>query len=327
MASTRIPRTPQPDLFSVTEPKKDNVVSTMQPVFDHTAPIEQQIAMLNALIASPVRRAEFLTIVPEMAAYMLSINFAHNRRKKPVKIKEYQDSMDGGEWAVNGETVKFANDGRMHDGQNRMFACVRANKPFTTLAVFGIEASCFTTIDTGKQKNGDDMLTNAGYTNSTPRAAALRWLVILESANIANRSRVLTTDELLARQKQLDADGEDGEFNEALKNSELIYRKAPVLVRSTMTALLFVYAQYDPTLITQVLYDVDHDTSNMRRLRIHLESIMSSNHHGIEERVRNAFVIIAFNAYLNHKKLTVRDLKWTKADPYPKLPWVKDDDQ
>ena len=175
MSTTRLPDlfAPQPALASISPV-----------VIDPNAPIAAQKQALDTLITSKPSGGILITITPALAAHCLDLNFPSNRRKKPVKIKEYHDSMLADKWAQNGSTIVFADDGMMHDGQNRMHACVRASVPFTTLVVFGVPKEAFNTIDTGKTKTGDDMLTNAGY--------AARWRVRWYLANRPEGSSVQT---------------------------------------------------------------------------------------------------------------------------------------
>jgi hypothetical protein len=67
----------------------------------------------------------------------------HNRTRKPSKIKEFSDDMIDDQWMLTGDTLKFSSKGRLRDGQNRLFACIRANKPFRTHVVFGIDDDVF----------------------------------------------------------------------------------------------------------------------------------------------------------------------------------------
>ena len=288
---------------------------------DPTAPVEAQKKALDALIASKPLGSIVVTFTPELAAYALTLNFPRNRAKKPTRIKQYADSMARREWRLNGETVKFADDGYLHDGQNRMMSSVRSGAPFTTHVVFGVPADSFDTIDTGKSRDGGDLLTSAGYTNTLKRAAGLKWLMVFEGANIANRSAAFTAQEILNRQRRLDADGEDGAFNDALSYAVCIYNKRKVLVTSSMTALLYLYGRYTPYMIPAIVRDADLDRGNMRRLRLLLESLSSRAYRSIDDAIRNAFIIIVFNAYCTQKRLTRTDLEWSSTDPYPVPVW------
>jgi hypothetical protein len=225
------------------------------------------------------------------------------------------------EWRLNGETVKFADDGYLHDGQNRMMSCVRSGAPFTTHVIFGVPADSFDTIDTGKSRDGGDLLTSAGYTNTVKRAAGLKWLMVLESPNIANRSAPFTAQQILERQRKLDADGEDGAFNDALGYAVGIYNKRKVLVASSMTGLLYLYGRHEPYIIPTVVKDADLDRGNMRRLRLILESLSSRAYRSIDDTIRNAFIIIVLNAYCRRKRLLKHELEWSSTDPYPTPAW------
>lgn len=89
--------------------------------------------------------------------------------------------MAAGKWGLTGDTLKFAPDGRLLDGQNRLAACVRAGKPFKTHVVFGIDPRLFARMDIGKPRNAADILHIAHYKYASTLAAALRWAYLFDN--------------------------------------------------------------------------------------------------------------------------------------------------
>ena len=104
-----------------------------------------------------------------------------NRPPKPNKVQQFAADMSSKRWGVTGDTLKFAPDGRLLDGQNRLAACVRSNKPFTTHVVFNIDPSLFGRMDIGKPRNPADVLHIAGYKYASTLAAAVRWAYLLDT--------------------------------------------------------------------------------------------------------------------------------------------------
>ena len=73
-----------------------------------------------AALPSP---GEVVMVTPELAAEWLTHN-THNRGLKPIAIKRFAEDMTTGDWQWNGESIRFAADGTLLDGQNRLHAIV-----------------------------------------------------------------------------------------------------------------------------------------------------------------------------------------------------------
>lgn len=102
-------------------------------------------------------KAEVVTITPELAADFLKMN-TRNRRKDNDSISAYAVAMQNGKWMLNGEPIIISDTNVILDGQNRLYACVKAGVPFETLLVWGITEEAFKTIDIGKIRTAGDIL-------------------------------------------------------------------------------------------------------------------------------------------------------------------------
>ncbi|MBR3314229.1 MAG: hypothetical protein IKG18_08835 [Atopobiaceae bacterium] len=102
-------------------------------------------------------------ITPETAMAMLEANVCNRDEKREPLVA----AIENGEWKLNGETIVFSDEGVLLDGQNRLNACVRANKPIVTLVVRGIAASAQITMDTGVKRTVADFLKMKGYSDCT----------------------------------------------------------------------------------------------------------------------------------------------------------------
>ena len=65
--------------------------------------------------------ASLVYVTPDMAKRWLSKNTG-NRPVKKAKVAQYARDMTEGRWEITGEAVKFAQSGRLIDGQNRLHA-------------------------------------------------------------------------------------------------------------------------------------------------------------------------------------------------------------
>lgn len=126
----------------------------------------------------------FETITPNIASIYLARN-THNRKKKEKKIKEWAVVMRAGGWKLNGETIKFYEDGTLADGQNRLEAVIRAGVPVEMEVRYGIPNN-ITTFDIGSNRNMHDILTLSGYKQKNLNIVikALRMMLFL--VNIQN---------------------------------------------------------------------------------------------------------------------------------------------
>ena len=98
-------------------------------------------------------------ITPDTAKRMLETN-VQNRKKKRESIVA---ALNDGEWRLNGETIVFSDTGVLLDGQNRLAACVRADKPIYTIVVRGIKGDVQATMDAGVKRSVADQLRIMGY--------------------------------------------------------------------------------------------------------------------------------------------------------------------
>ena len=116
-------------------------------------------------------------ITPEYAKQLLEQN-PRNRKLSPALVERYALDMREGRWNEgNGQTVVIDRNGNLLDGQHRMGGVVRADVPVSFIVVRNVDPAGFSTIDTGKPRTLDDLLSIEGYTNSRVigGAARLAW--------------------------------------------------------------------------------------------------------------------------------------------------------
>lgn len=158
--------------------------------------IDQQIANLLSLIEKPPENSRICEFTPELAEYILANININNRPRKSAKIIEYRKDMQADNWSLTGETVKFGTDGNLKDGQNRMAACMQAQVPFTTHAIFGIDPNTFHHMDTGKKRTGQDVLAIMGVKNAAKISLLIKFLVNWDSPNRTDTRTVVSNQEV-----------------------------------------------------------------------------------------------------------------------------------
>jgi hypothetical protein len=243
-----------------------------------------------------------------------------NRPMKPAKIKHYASDMAAGLWAVTGDTIKFGIDGLLKDGQNRLAACVRAGRPFSSHTVFGIRPELFARMDIGKNRTGGDVFSIAGIPYANHTAAAVRWLLILTGDDPADRGAQFSNEELLkAYREQFDGEKLEHSIQEALS-----VRKTCNHPVGPLAALHYLFAERQSRMADD-FFD-EWATGRGKRVRApsrylqkRLVEIAASSNNRVHENVRNALIIKAWNAYLAGRTVSKADMQHAVSDPMPKI--------
>lgn len=137
----------------------------------------------NYIVSSSVT---VVRIDPPMAAEMLSLA-GSNRNLSAVVVQRYAADMGRGQWLMNGETIKFNDEGELLDGQHRLMAVIEANVSIDSLVVFGIAKDAMPTIDVGLKRtlaHAISISINIGYSSPTHLAAAANLLYRYQLGNI-----------------------------------------------------------------------------------------------------------------------------------------------
>jgi hypothetical protein len=129
--------------------------------------------MNNPILPGLAPRIDVLTVTPAIAREWLTRN-SHNRPIRKNKVDEYARDMTAGQWRVNGETVKFAADGTLLDGQHRLSAVSVANVPVEMIVVTGLTSDTQATMDAGAKRTVGDVLGLDGEKNAQLLAAIVR---------------------------------------------------------------------------------------------------------------------------------------------------------
>lgn len=130
-------------------------------------------------------KARLETVTPKKAAEWLKKN-TNNRSVNIQNVRRYAHDMRDGNWEITGTAITFNGDGSLLDGQNRLHACVEADKPFESLVVRGISSDAQHVMDTGSKRALHHALKIKGVDNAITVAAAARWLYQLENDGYVN---------------------------------------------------------------------------------------------------------------------------------------------
>jgi hypothetical protein len=253
--------------------------------------------------------AQIEKITPEMAAEWL----AHNTRNRPIKprhLAALSQAIQRGDWVVNGETIIFADDGTLLDGQHRLAAVVDAQLPIESLVVRGLPKAAQVTMDTGVKRTLADVLSWCGERNAHLLAGALGYLYrhrIGQQMDTGGRARVTHQQALVLLEQ-----------NPGLRESMHIGQRTSAALRaspSMATFLHYVLSEIDAddadaffdTLISGVGLQEGDPILVLRRL---LEREISAYRKIPQPRIQ-AMWIKAWNAWREGR----RDLKFLRFTP------------
>jgi hypothetical protein len=123
--------------------------------------------------AAPVPTIEHVT--PDLAGALLAAN-RRNRNLRTSRVTQLAEAMERGEWELNGETIKVADDGTLLDGQHRLQAVVESGVGIDTLVMRDLSMRVQDTVDTGRRRRLADILKIEGYSDSHALGAAVSIL-------------------------------------------------------------------------------------------------------------------------------------------------------
>lgn len=300
--------------------KPAEIVAAQHPI-TASMPTTEALERLNILTKAKPETSRILEITPEFAEAILSTKNLSNRPMKPGKIRDYANDLRQGRWGLTGDTLKFAPDGTLKDGQNRLAAVVRANGPvLKTHAVFGVESDLFTRMDIGKNRTPADVFHIAGLHYAPQAAATVRWLLILTSPNPNNRGAHYTNEELLEayrhRFQPLDIENSVRVALEVKKGTG-----APV---GSVAALHYLFARENPDLANEFMLQWANDNGPARgpvhTMQVRLQELSLQGNGRVHESVRNAIIVKSFLAFRENKPLKKQDLAFDPtADKFPAL--------
>lgn len=123
--------------------------------------------------------AEVVQVTPDLAHKWLGKN-THNRRVKDGRVAGYAADMREGKWDLNGESIKFDINGKLLDGQNRLYAVIEANVTVAMLVITGLPPKAQESMDGGAGRSFADVLKLRSEHHNVELAAIVRLVTLWE---------------------------------------------------------------------------------------------------------------------------------------------------
>jgi hypothetical protein len=115
-------------------------------------------------------------ITPERAAEIMDQNII-NRRINQANVGFLVDQINSEQFVFNGESIIISNEGHLLDGQHRLMACIKANKPIEVNLVEGVPFEAMSTIDQGRSRTAGDVLGMNGAMNANNLASIAKRII------------------------------------------------------------------------------------------------------------------------------------------------------
>lgn len=116
-------------------------------------------------------------ITPEIAAEVLATCNYGNRRMNQFAIDSFARDMESGNWVENGDSIKFAKNFRLLDGQTRLAAIIKHGRPIKTYVVTDLDEKVFFSIDCHRARKAGVILELDGVKNANTVASVARFLI------------------------------------------------------------------------------------------------------------------------------------------------------
>lgn len=145
--------------------------------------------------------AEFIRVTPAEADYVLKRYHVDNRNLRVKDMRGYARDMING-WPINGETVKFNEEGGFFDGQHRFTALASLahldDIAVVFLVVAGLPVEAKNSVDHGIKRTHSDVLKFNGFRNPALLAAVTRKAMQYNDGDVRlHGSTRYTADETL----------------------------------------------------------------------------------------------------------------------------------
>lgn len=141
-------------------------------------------------VAKSPREHDFAveTVTPAMAKEWMERNPKNRNASKRV-VSRYARDMANGAWVFTADPIRFNGNGDLIDGQHRLLACMKAEKPFDALIVRLMALSVQEKLDQGKNRSAADHLSLRDFKQAVRLAASARMLLRLKAGNSEGEAR------------------------------------------------------------------------------------------------------------------------------------------
>lgn len=255
-------------------------------------------------------------VTPELATKYLSSNQG-NRKLSERQINFYYKQMISGDWGTTGDTIKISSEGRLLDGQHRLHAVVRYDKPVEMFIAEGIDPALFPMIDTGKPRTASDVLSSNGVGRPTNMASAAKYIMLYDNSQL---NRKHNKDVAPSHKRILQFISENPDLEGVVETVIGVHKKFKAIPVALLATLYWITSRKNYAKAHEFLTQYGsgiglNDDSPVRLLRERLikDSLQRKK---LSQRDRAALYIMCWNLFITGK--TQSHLTLSKNYSFPK---------
>ena len=257
-------------------------------------------------------------VTPDYAQKLLKNN-SHNRRVNEVTLNRYFRDIIDGKWKEDtGECIKISKTNAILDGQHRLLAVIKANKPVYFHILEGLEDDIFDVLDTGKVRSSTDAFKIKGIKNETIIPPTIQKFMALNrnKVKLDSRSEGLTNAEIITIYEERPAF-----WQNVAKKSMIWYSNFAKILNPSTIGGFYAYfhdisAKDADDFMTYLSTgtNIQNNTINLLRNKLMNDKLAVKK---ITKDSKFAVIIKCWNAYRKNEVLKV--LKWDpEKEKFPK---------
>lgn len=254
-------------------------------------------------------------INPKIAAEWLKAN-RHNRPLSQQHVATLAKQMEEGRWQFNAQPIIVSDTETVLDGQHRLHAVIESGAEIESVVVYGIKEEAFTTIDTGKVRNGRDVvfLSYQDVTQSQAQnvAAGARFAILFSAKSFTRKEKVSNPEilDFIATHPQLWA---------MAKDIESWHSQSAPLGAGLATGLYWLFAQKNKTQASAFMESLftgeglrRTDAAYIAREKLNADKARQV-HWGLNHKIR--LVVKAWNAFRKGGEASATAISPKTTDP------------
>lgn len=140
-------------------------------------------------------------ISPDFAKELLKLNIS-NRPPKKTRINLYTSELLNNQWFSNGVPIVIGSDNVLKDGQHRLMACVKSNKPLKDVIIVRLPEENCACYDIGVTRSAADTAILMGITNPVIKSSLALSILRCAIQNEHLESRIAPSKVTLVKEAE-----------------------------------------------------------------------------------------------------------------------------
>lgn len=257
-------------------------------------------------------------ITPAKAKELLEANI-ENRKIRHGRIIQLANDIIEGRWMEDtAETIKIAKTGRILDGQHRLHAIVKANKPIYCHIATNLDESVFKVIDTGAVRSATDIFKIDKIKNDKQLPSIIAFYNVLQAEK---RRKSIHINDKPTNAMLLEQYYENENFWQLIvRNAQSWYIAfakilSPSIIGGFYAHLYKIDSEKAYSFMNQLAtgLNIENDVVAMLRTKLMQDKISMRK---MPQEIKIALIIKAWNVYIT--KQTIKQLKFNiDMEEYP----------